>query len=129
VTKSFLIFMFVLLLAAVFFGVYIHTLTDCKSMANSPAGFTLVDCHKLYLAFGVLFGASMLLLVAAGLYALVPPPTGATDSPGKAIFDGFLKALIPIITLVLGYYFGSASSSSKAQGPTEAQVTEEMKQK
>lgn len=72
-----------------------------------------LDCFRLYLAFGVLFAVAVLLAVSAAFYALLPPPAQG-EHPGKQIFDTMAKSLLPIVTLVLGYYFGSSQASSQA---------------
>jgi hypothetical protein len=105
---------FYLFLLAVFgcvigFGVYVSSLTNCNESKIGP-----LECHKLYLAFGVLFAIGVLLVVGAGLFALLPAPSSG-DAPGKSVFDGFIKVLPPIATLVLGYYFGSTQTETKAE--------------
>lgn len=106
--KSFFIFLGVLTLLTICFGVYVHDLKSCVEQAPL---FPIVDCHKLYLAFGVLFAVAIMLSLGAAFYALVPPPATG-DHPGKQIFDTLSKSLLPVVTLVLGYYFGSAQVAS-----------------
>ena len=79
-----------------------------------------LECFRLYLAFGVLFAVAVLLAIAAAFYALLPPPQSG-EPPGKQIFDTFSKSLLPVVTLVLGYYFGS---SQTAQAPSKEKVSE-----
>jgi hypothetical protein len=113
--KAFFAFLGLIMLAAVAFGFYVKSLDSC-----STSELGSVECHKLYLAFGVLFAVALMLALAAAFYAFVPPPTGANESPGKVILDSFVKALIPIVTLVLGYYFGSAQPSTKKAEASKA---------
>jgi hypothetical protein len=117
--KSFFVFLGVLLASGIAFGFYISTLASCAVMAgHSNSAFTEIECHKLYLAFGVLFAIAIMLALGAGIYALIPPHQGSTDNPGKNIFENFAKILPPIITLVLGYYFGSTQTAHPAKEST-----------
>lgn len=123
--KAFFLFVGALLVAGIAFGLYVSGLDKCSVMAARNTGFTELECHKLYLAFGVLFAVAILLLLSAAFYAFVPPPQGAHEHPGKQIFDNFMKVLPPIVTLVLGYYFGSMSPANPPKdhsGPAAAQV-------
>ena len=113
-------FVAALLFAGIAFGLYVSGLDKCSVMAARNAGFTELECQKLYLAFGVLFAVALLLLLSAAFYAFVPAPTGATDSPGRQIFENFVKILPPIVTLVLGYYFGSAGTNAASKEPKVA---------
>jgi hypothetical protein len=114
--KNFFIFLGILLASGIAFGFYISNLDSCSVMAgHSNSAFTEIECHKLYLAFGVLFAIAIMLALGAGIYALIPPHQGSTDSPGKNIFENFAKIFPPIITLVLGYYFGSAQTAQPAK--------------
>lgn len=104
----FFLFLLLVVAAGVGFGYYA---SDIKcSAVTSISG---LECFRLYLAFGVLFAVAVLLAIAAAFYALIPPPAQG-DNPGKQIFDTFSKSLLPIVTLVLGYYFGSSQSTATA---------------
>jgi hypothetical protein len=96
-------------------------LYNLKSLGcdKAAADFSVLECHKLYMSFGVLFSIGIMLLVSAGLYILSEPPEDKADIPAKNVFDSFAKQLIPIATLVLGYYFGSTTSSN-TQGQSPA---------
>ncbi len=78
-----------------------------------------LDCFRLYLAFGVLFAVAVLLAVSAAFYALLPPPAQG-EHPGKQIFDTMAKSLLPIVTFVLGYYFGSSQTASQSAQTTSS---------
>jgi hypothetical protein len=129
--KAFYVFLVVLLLACAGFGWYVHEIDSCAKMsAESKSGFTDFECHKLYFAFGVLFAIAIMLALGAGIYALVPPPAAGSDNPGKSIFEGFLKLWPPIITLVLGYYFGSSQGTQpkkELQPPAGVSTSESAK--
>lgn len=95
-----------LTLLAFFVGIFVWHIRDLK--CDDTNGFD-VPCHKMYMSFGVLFCIGILLLTSGGLYILLPPPSDNASFPAKDVFDSFTKQLIPIATLVLGYYFGTAS--------------------
>ena len=106
--RSFFGFLAVIVLVTVAFGLYVYSLSSCTDSTLSA-----IECHKLYLAFGVLFTVAIMLALGAGFFALVPAKDDK-DSPGRPIFDTFAKTLPPIATLVLGYYFGSAQTTAQA---------------
>jgi hypothetical protein len=124
--RAFFTFVGALLVAGIAFGLYISGLEKCSVIAAGGSGITAIECHKLYLAFGVLFAIAILLLLAAAFYAFVPAPTGVSEAPGKLIFENFIKIFPPIITLVLGYYFGSTGNNSAK--PEAKPVGQEQKQ-
>jgi hypothetical protein len=115
--RPFYFFLAAVLIAVIAFGLYVRELTDCSTSLIGP-----LECHKLYLAFGVLFAIVIMLIIGAGLYALVPAPTSG-EAPGKSIFDGFIKVLPPIATLVLGYYFGSTQTTAKSVEQRSSQTS------
>jgi ABC-type dipeptide/oligopeptide/nickel transport system permease component len=102
--KPFFAFLILLVLLCAGVGFYAYRIDSC---AANAAVFPVMECYKLYMAFGVLFAVAVILALGAGFYALVPPHSQG-DHPGKAIFDTLSKTLLPVVTLVLGYYFGSA---------------------
>ena len=121
--KAFFVFLGVLLVAGIAFGLYISNLDSCAVMAaRTTSAFTELECHKLYLAFGVLFAIALMLALGAGFYAFLPPPQNATDNPGKLVFENFSKIFPPIITLVLGYYFGSSQTAQSIKEKPASQV-------
>lgn len=79
-------------------------------------------CHKMYMSFGVLFCLGLLLLLSAGLYVLTDPTNEGADHPAKNVFDSFSKQLIPIATLVLGYYFGTSIKDESTRPPNITNV-------
>ena len=121
--KPFFTFVAMLVLLCAAFGAYVATLKSCSDPTNQ---LPVLECHKLYLAFGVLFAVAIMLALGAAFYALIAKPADAADHPGKQIFDTLSKTLVPVITLVLGYYFGSAQVSSKT-APTEKVAASELK--
>lgn len=61
--------------------------------------------RRLYFAGVVLSGLGLLFLFAMGVYAFNPTSDGEPER-GKEILDTAKTIIPPIITLVLGYYFG-----------------------
>lgn len=83
------------------------------STLSPPAGQNPFDFHKLYFAYGVLVAISILLIFASVVFIWGPAATPPnTESPGKAVFDAFIKILPPIATLVVGFYFGMGTQKS-----------------
>ncbi|MDX1964969.1 MAG: hypothetical protein SFX18_17610 [Pirellulales bacterium] len=64
----------------------------------------------LRFAAATMTGVLLVFLFSMSIYAAEPADT--VGSSGKEIFDGCLKALPPIVTLVLGFWFGSKSNSN-----------------
>lgn len=92
------------------FVLHIQSL-ECR--ADTPEYFDL-ECHKMYMSFGVLFCIGILLLVSGGIYILQNPPEDKQEFPARNVFDSFTKQLVPIATLVLGYYFGTSVQTPAA---------------
>ena len=98
----FFLFLLLVIVAGIGFGYYSKDI-EC-SKVTSISG---LECYRLYLAFGVLFAVAVMLAIAAAFYTLIPAPSQG-DHPGKLVFDTMSKSLLPVVTLVLGYYFGSS---------------------
>lgn len=113
--KSFFLFLGVLVLAGLGFGFYANGIS-CKPGSTSV---TVLDCYRLYLAFGVLFAVAMLLALSAAFYVLIPAPAAPASHPGQQVFDTMAKSLLPVVTLVLGYYFGSSQAPSAQEKAAE----------
>lgn len=111
--KPFFVFLTLLVLLCAGVGVYAYHIDSCVQTRDY---LPVVECYKLYMAFGVLFAVAVILALGAGIYALIPP-NGQGDHPGKNIFDTLSKTLLPVVTLVLGYYFGRSQVASSARAP------------
>ncbi|WP_062060835.1 hypothetical protein [Cellvibrio sp. OA-2007] len=63
------------------------------------------------ISFGavILTGIGLLFALAMAMFYF-EQPDAAINSPGKEIFDKCATILPPIITLILGYYFGKKES-------------------
>jgi hypothetical protein len=79
--------------------------------------FDRFEMSRLYFAAGTLAVLSFVFLVSMILYAL--GPDGASeDSPGKVIFEACVKVIPPIVTLIIGFYFGAQQRSHDGDGST-----------
>lgn len=76
---------------------------------------TFFEVRRLFFAAGVLAVLAFLLVLSIAIYTT---SSGPGETPQKVIFDSMTKIVPPIITLVLGYYFGQ---SSGARPPTSNQ--------
>lgn len=79
---------------------------------------------KMYFAASVLAFLAFIFLLAMIFYALGPeqsPPS--TESPGKNIFDACVKVIPPIVTLIIGFYFGASQDKSPSHTVTNAPAT------
>jgi hypothetical protein len=64
---------------------------------------------KMYFAAAVLAFLAFIFLPSMILYAFGPDGRPAAgDAPGKVIFDACVKIIPPMVTLIIGFYFGSA---------------------
>lgn len=90
-----------------------------------PSGLTIpydaqsyFEVRKLFFAAGVLAVLALLLMLSIAIYGGMgrdnPPNTA-----GKDIFDSMIKVVPPIITLVLGYYFGQQSAVRNVEKPAQ----------
>jgi len=82
-----------------------------------------LEVSRLYFAAGVIGGLGFLSVFSIVVYVWGPPgsPQGG-EPPGKVIFDACVKIIPPIVTLVLGYYFGTSkaqATSTRTDKPQE----------
>lgn len=74
---------------------------------------------KMYFAASVLAFLAFIFLLAMIFYALGPEPSHpSTESSGKTIFDACVKVIPPLVTLIIGFYFGA--SQNNPSSPTVA---------
>jgi hypothetical protein len=70
---------------------------------------------RMYFAAAVLAFLAFIFLMSMILYVFGPDvPSGAGEAPGKVIFDACVKIIPPMVTLIIGFYFGSAHERSVA---------------
>ncbi|MFN9474917.1 hypothetical protein [Acidovorax sp.] len=70
-----------------------------------------IEKSKMYFAASVLAFLAFIFMLAAILYALGPDATPpSTESPGKVIFDACVKIIPPMVTLIIGFYFGASQT-------------------
>jgi len=86
---------------------------------------TFDDPHKsrMYFAASILAFLAFIFLLSIIIYALGPEPASPnTESPGKIIFDSCVKIIPPVVTLIVGFYFGTAQSDHEAKPEPAAVV-------
>ncbi|MBP6899390.1 MAG: hypothetical protein KBC73_04825 [Burkholderiaceae bacterium] len=79
--------------------------------------------RKLFFAAGVLAVLAFMLMLCIGIYMNLSS-LNPGNAAGKDIFDSMIKVVPPIMTLVLGYYFGQqsvvkSSAESTREGATQ----------
>lgn len=77
---------------------------------------TRLEVRRLYFAGGAIAALGLVFLEAMGMYYYGCPSMGCDtgkDIPGKHIFEACVQVIPPLITLILGYYFGKADGRSK----------------
>ena len=82
------------------------------------------EVRKLFFAAGVLAVLGFMLILSIAVYMSLSQSNPAI-SAGKDIFDSMVKVVPPIITLVLGYYFGQQSAVKTITDPATIQVNKE----
>lgn len=77
------------------------------------------EMSKMYFAAAVLAFLAFIFMLAIITYAFGPvdgsPPA---DAPGKTIFDACVKVIPPLVTLIIGFYFGTAQETTPAASST-----------
>ncbi|MNO82126.1 hypothetical protein D3C76_733880 [compost metagenome] len=82
-----------------------------------------LEKSKMYFAASVLAFLAFIFMLSIIIYALGPEPTPpATESPGKLIFDSCVKIIPPLVTLIVGFYFGATQSNIQTQPEPAAVV-------
>ena len=103
---GFLIYSFAIF--ALLVGVIILIPTLSKAHNNEQESYRL-QVRQLYFVSGMVGVLGLIFLEAMGMYYF-ENNMNITDNAGKNIFEACLKTIPPLITLVLGYYFGKKSS-------------------
>jgi hypothetical protein len=68
--------------------------------------FKNFEMSRLYFAAGTLAVLAFLFLMSMIFYVF-GPETSEGEAPGKAVFDACVKVIPPIVTLIIGFYFGA----------------------
>jgi|SRR5215467_3251096 len=92
-----------LLAIVVAMAVLIGTLGRVQTTTNTAADH---ERRRLYFAAVVLTGLGIIFLEAMGFYYFTP--AGSNSDAAEKIFEKCVTIIPPIVTLVLGYYFGRA---------------------
>lgn len=83
----------------------------------------LFEMSKMYFAAAVLAFLAYIFMLAVIVYALGPESTpSSTEAPGKTIFDACVTIIPPLVTLIIGFYFGTAQDTT-LPSPEKAATT------
>ena len=74
------------------------------------------EMSKMYFAAAVLAFLAYIFMLSMIVYAFSPEHTSSTEPPGKTIFDACIKIIPPLVTLIIGFYFGTSQGTN--QPPT-----------
>jgi uncharacterized RDD family membrane protein YckC len=75
-----------------------------------------LEKSKMYFAAAVLAFLAFIFILSIIIYALGPEPSpSVTEPPGKLIFDSCVKIIPPMVTLIIGFYFGASQGNNQAQ--------------
>jgi hypothetical protein len=81
----------------------------------SVGTFSEFEKSRLYFAAAVLAFLAFIFMLSMIFYAFGPEPSnGTTESAGKSIFDSCVKVIPPIVTLVIGFYFGASPNRGES---------------
>jgi heme/copper-type cytochrome/quinol oxidase subunit 2 len=87
----------------------------------SVGTFDQFEKSKLYFAASVLAFLAFIFMLGMIFYAVGPEPSAAgSEVPGKVIFDACVKVIPPLVTLIIGFYFGASQSTNGAQTAASA---------
>jgi len=77
-----------------------------------------IEKSKMYFAAAVLAFLAYIFMLAIIIYALGPDPApGVTEPPGKKIFDSCVTIIPPLVTLIVGFYFGTSQNIDTTPAP------------
>jgi len=108
-----------ILIGGVGFGMY--------KMGKLPR-FDDFEMTKLFFASAILAFLAFIFMLSIIVYALGPEPTPpSTESAGKIIFDACAKIIPPIVTLIIGFYFGTTQGPKDSNNakPTTQTITQD----
>jgi len=75
-----------------------------------------IEKSKMYFAASVLAFLAFIFMLSIIIYALGPEPTSPTvEPPGRLIFDSCVKIIPPLVTLIVGFYFGATQVNNQIQ--------------
>jgi len=82
---------------------------------------------KMYFAAAVLAFLAFIFMLAIIMYGLGPEPKeSSTESPGKVIFDACVKVIPPMVTLIIGFYFGASQNINQPEKDNPPVVAPEI---
>lgn len=69
------------------------------------------EMSKMYFAAAVLAFLAFIFILAIIVYAFGPEATPpSNETPGKTIFEACVKVIPPLVTLIIGFYFGTSQN-------------------
>lgn len=98
-------------------GVIFYLIPKLKNAHNNGDGAkNRLQVRQLYFTSGMIGILGLIFLLSMGFYFFscsVGLCENGKENPGKIIFDACLQSIPPLITLVLGYYFGKKEDSTE----------------
>jgi len=80
---------------------------DASSTATTPADSEL---RRMHFAGYTLIGLGLILVLAMGMY-FSAYKAGEDAGAGKEIFASVFQAVVPLVTLIIGFFFGKSTST------------------
>lgn len=71
-----------------------------------------IDRSKMYFAASILAFLGFVFILSMLIYAFQPPGS-SLDSAGRRIFDTTVNVIPPMITLIIGFYFGTQNKKNE----------------
>jgi hypothetical protein len=103
------------LLLALIMAALIWTLGRSAAQPDTPVDY---ERRRLYFAAVVLTGLGLIFLMAMSMFYFAPTDPAERLKAGSKIFETCVSVIPPIVTLVLGYYFGRSDSLRTGGGGT-----------
>lgn len=104
-----MLFVITLLVVAILAGGVAYGMFSVGVMAQ-------FEMSKMYFAAAVLAFLAFIFLLAMIFYAMGPEATASAEAPGRAIFDACVKVIPPLVTLIIGFYFGASQDKAPNTG-------------
>ena len=86
--------------------IYLMRIAQTNTKTDTNSDF---ETRRLAFASIVLSGLGLIFVFVVGVYFFMPAPEIGKEFPAKDIFESAKTIIPPIITLVLGYYFGQSN--------------------
>jgi len=89
--------------------IYLMRIAQTNTKPGTDSDF---ETRRLAFTSIVLSGLGLIFVFVVGVYFFMPAPDVGKEFPAKDIFESAKTIIPPIITLVLGYYFGQSNIES-----------------